>query len=81
MTERPNYVVGQRVRVKAEPDDVGPGTYAGKMAIIEKIECLVDGETNCVLKIDRLSDPVSLPLSFLEPLVTHGSSLLANDLW
>jgi len=81
MPEQPEYVVGQRVRINAEPEDVEPGTYAGKMAIVEKIDSPRNGEPTCILRVDRHSDPVSLPSNSLEPMITHPCTLLANDLF
>lgn len=81
MPEGSEYVVGQRVRIGTEPEGVEPGTYAGKMAIVDRIDLSDNGELTCQLRVDRLSDPVSLPRSFLEPVITHPSSLLANDLF
>lgn len=81
MPQQSEYAMGQRVRIHAEPENVKPGTYAGKMATVERIDSADNGEPIFVLRVDRFSEPISLPQSFLEPVVTHPSSLLANDLF
>ncbi|MFQ6029281.1 MAG: hypothetical protein ACE5Q6_17535 [Dehalococcoidia bacterium] len=78
MPEPSEYTVGQRVRINEEDD---PSIHVGKMAIIERIELPCHGEPICVLKVDRIAEPLSLPQSYLEPLSVYPSSLLANDLF
>lgn len=72
------YTVGQRVRINKEDD---PPVHVGKLAVIERIETPDNSEPVCVLKVDRIPELLSFPQSYLESLVTHPSSLLANDLF
>jgi len=72
------YAVGQRVRINEEED---PATHVGKMAVVERVELPDEGEPICVLKVDRMDEPVTLPQRYLRPIVMAPSSLLANDLF
>ena len=58
MTEIRQIIVGQRVRINEQED---PPIYVGKMAVIEQLGFEEDGEPTCLLKIDRVSDPVYFP--------------------
>ena len=78
MPNRAKYTVGQRVRINKQDD---PPTHVGKMALVEEIELSQGGEPACVLKIDRLNEPLSFQQSYLEPVAVRPSSLLANDLF
>ena len=72
------YSIGQRVRIVEEED---PAAHVGKMAIVQRIEFPDEGAPICVLRVDRIPDPLSMPQDFLEAIVATPSSLLANDLF
>lgn len=68
MSKPEKYTVGQRVRINEEDD---PPIHVGKMAVIERIELPHDSEPFYILKVDRITELISLPQSYLEPLSTN----------
>ncbi len=81
MPQPKDNVIGKRVRINEVPDKLLSKNYLGKMATVKGLDRPDAGSPNCLLKIDRVTELILLPATYLETLEPQPSSLLANDLF
>ena len=78
MTNTADIKESDRVRIEEEEE---PFDHVGQMAIVESVTVSADGESVCVLKLDRDPAPLTIPTRFVKKVETRASSILANDLF
>ena len=81
MPQPKDIVIGKRVRINEVPDELLSKNYLGKMATVKGLDRPDAGSPNCLLKMDRVTELILLPATYLETLEPQPSSLLANDLF
>lgn len=77
-TKKVLFKKGQRVQIDRDEE---PGRNIGKLAVVQDIEPGGKSEPTYVLKVDGVNKPAKYKQSWLLPVTTLPSSLLANDLF